>query len=235
VQIVNENYIVATIRPWNVKTYEEIIRYYPGNWHLITKASDLTKELINQFNPRYIFFPHWSCKVPSEILTITECVGFHETDLPYGRGGSPLQNLIANAHTETMISAMRMVEEMDAGPVYLKRKLSLEGLAEEIYIRASNIVAEMILEIITKQPVPEEQDGTPSFFVRRKPQESEIPIHITKLKDLFNFLRMLDAVEYPKPFIRYGNFKFEISRPALRTEAIEADIKITKCADNHND
>ena len=43
------------------------------------------------------------------------------TDLPYGRGGSPLQNLIINGHKETMMSALRCVQELDAGPIYLKK------------------------------------------------------------------------------------------------------------------
>ena len=46
------------------------------------------------FYPKYIFFPHWSKKVDTKIVNNYECVCFHETDLPYGRGGSPIQNLI---------------------------------------------------------------------------------------------------------------------------------------------
>jgi methionyl-tRNA formyltransferase len=37
---------------------------------------------------------------------------------------------------------------------------------------------------------------------------------------------MLDADEYPKAFIRHGNFRIEFSRPALRTERIKADVTI---------
>jgi hypothetical protein len=39
---------------------------------------------------------------------------------------------------------------------------------------------------------------------------------------------MLDATEYPRAFIRYGRFNFEISRPALRADSIEANVRITK-------
>ena len=55
------------------------------------------------------------------------------TDLPFGRGGSPLQNLITRGISKTKISALRCNEEIDAGPIYLKRPLSLHGSAEEIY------------------------------------------------------------------------------------------------------
>ena len=41
------------------------------------------------------------------------------TDLPFGRGGSPLQNLIVRGYKETMLSAIKCVGEVDAGPIYI--------------------------------------------------------------------------------------------------------------------
>lgn len=224
----NENYIVATIRSWNIKIYNEVIKHYPGHWHLISEKDDLNKDTIKKLNPRYIFFPHWSHIVPKEILDISECICFHETDLPYGRGGSPIQNLIAHGHNETLVSALQMVEELDAGPIYFKRKLSLEGLAEEIYNRAAIIIAEMIKVIISEQPQPDKQEGEPIVFKRRKPHESKIPSDLTSYKELFDHIRMLDASGYPRAFMESGGFKFEIYRPALRTEGIVAEVFIKK-------
>jgi methionyl-tRNA formyltransferase len=77
------------------------------------------------------------------------CVVFHMTDVPFGRGGSPLQNLIARGIYETRLSALRCEAEVDAGTVYLKRSLSLHGLGEEIFMRAADAMAPMISEIVT--------------------------------------------------------------------------------------
>ena len=49
---------------------------------------------LKKITPRYIFFLHWDWRVPHVIWQQHECVCFHMTDVPYGRGGSPLQNLI---------------------------------------------------------------------------------------------------------------------------------------------
>ena len=57
-----------------------------------------------------------------------------------------------------------MNEEFDSGPIYLKESLSLEGLAEEIYNRASIVVAEMIKTIITNNPKHKKQVGKPVIF-----------------------------------------------------------------------
>jgi methionyl-tRNA formyltransferase len=66
------------------------------------------------------------------------------TDVPYGRGGSPLQNLILDGQTSTMVTALRMVEEMDAEPVYDKRPMILGGRAEDIYLLAGELCWQMI-------------------------------------------------------------------------------------------
>ena len=73
----------------------------PGNWTLITTSEDLNVVLKN-FNPDYIF-PHWSNIVPSNITGKFDCVCFRTTDLPFGRGGSPLQNLIVRGVEKQII------------------------------------------------------------------------------------------------------------------------------------
>ena len=87
------------------------------------------------------------------------------TDLPYGRGGSPLQNLIFRGHLETKITALRCIGELDAGPVYMKRPLSLNGSASEIFLRAADVVEKMIGEIVHTEPIPEPQKASQLFFV----------------------------------------------------------------------
>ena len=71
----------------------------------------------------------------------------------------PLQNLILKGHRRTKVTALRMIEDFDAGPVYKQEELSLEGNAEEVYIRASYLSAEMIKRIIEEHPQPTPQVG----------------------------------------------------------------------------
>ena len=222
------HYIIATIKSWNLKVFDNKIKKYPGNWHLITDPQDLTLELIKDIEPTYIFFPHWNEIVPKDILDCATCICFHETNLPYGRGGSPIQNLIEKGHRETYVSAIQMTDVLDAGPVYLKRKLSLEGLAEEIFIRSANVVAEMIKTIISDNPIPDSQQGNPTIFRRRTPEQSRIDDGLNSLDMLFDHIRMLDAESYPKAYMEINGFRYEFSRPALKTDKIIADVKITE-------
>ena len=165
--------------------------------------------------------------IPRAIHETFECVIFHMTDLPYGRGGSPLQNLIQRGHKETKISAQRCVAELDAGPVYLKRPLSLGGSASEIFHRAVNIMEAMIEEVIDKEPGPIPQQGEPIFFHRRTPEQSNLRnAPVSNLNDFFDFIRMLDAPNYPLAFIEHGDFLFEFCNAQLLDDSIEARVKI---------
>lgn len=220
------NYLVVGRQPWNRRVFDEALSTLPGEWHFIDAPQQLTLKRIEALVPRYIFFLHWSWKVPDEIIDNYECVCFHMTDVPYGRGGSPLQNLIIRGHRQTKLTALRMSHDFDAGPVYLKEDLCLEGNAEEIYIRATYLSAQMIEHIIREQPEPVPQTGEPTVFKRRKPAESELP-ELNSLQALHDFIRMLDAEGYPRAFIEHQGFRYEFSRAALYGGRIISDVTIT--------
>lgn len=193
----------------------------------ISNPKELNLSNLSDFAPHYVFFPHWSWLIPEEVHKNFECVIFHMTDLPYGRGGSPLQNLIVRGYKETKISAIRCVESVDAGPIYMKRPLSLSGTAEEILLRASKIVEEMIKSIILEQPIPVEQTGEPTEFQRRSPKDGDLA-GLTELEKIYDFIRMLDADGYPSAFIENNFFRFEFKRAFLKEEELVAEVKITR-------
>ncbi len=223
----NYTYAVASRKPWNQRVFNEVIAKYPGNW-LFANEPEALDSILSQCDPRYIFFLHWSWTVPNEIINRYECIAFHMADVPHGRGGSPLQNLIGIGHHCTKLAALRMVQELDAGPVYAKEDLSLEGNAEEIYIRAAYLSAKMIRSIIDDCPEPIPQQGEPTVFTRRNASDSRIPeMPSLPLPSLYDFIRMLDAEGYPHAFLEYGGFRFELRRAALYDGRIVADVTIT--------
>jgi len=222
----SHRYLVAGCKSWHRRVFEEVLSKLAGEWHYVGDREHLSLAKVRELQPRYAFFLHWSWKVPPEILEEVECVCFHMTDVPYGRGGSPLQNLIARGHRDTKLTALRMTEDFDAGPVYLKRNLSLEGGAEEIYLRAGALSGQMIQQIVRDEMQPSPQTGEPVNFRRRKPEESEIA-NLESLEQLHDFIRMLDAEGYPRAFLSHAGYRFEFSRSALYDGRIVADVHIT--------
>ncbi|MFT6692982.1 MAG: methionyl-tRNA formyltransferase [Colwellia sp.] len=208
------NYIIATIKEWNFEQYRKVTPMLKGNWSLINDPSQLSIEHLRVLKPKYVFFPHWSWLVPESILHEFTCVCFHMTDLPYGRGGSPLQNLISLGHKETKLTALKMTNQLDAGAVYLKAPLSLQGSAQEIFERSAKLTFEMIKSIITLEPIPIEQAGEVTNFSRRKPEQSRVQGNET-LTELYDLIRMMDADSYPKAFMHHGDFTLTFEQAKL--------------------
>lgn len=207
---------------------EKNIRELMGTEVLRVRApAELESSILADFNPRFIFFPHWSWKIPANIFEEFECLIFHMTDLPFGRGGSPLQNLIVRGIRETQLTALRCVANLDAGPIYMKRPLSLFGSAEEIMLRASKLTEEMIKSIMREQPTPQPQVGEPTSFSRRTPQDGDLA-ELDELEKAFDYIRMLDADGYPSAFLETEHFRLEFSRASLKPDSIIADVKISR-------
>lgn len=219
-------YIVAGSKRWNRRIFKEHQYKLPGNWQFCANPDQLNAELKQESVPKYIFFLHWQWKIPADIISKCECVCFHMTDVPYGRGGSPLQNLIVHNHRWTKLTALRMVEDFDAGPVYLREDLCIEGNAEEIYLRATYLSFQMINKIIDQAIKPTPQVGKETVFKRRAPEQSRIGL-VYDLLSLYDFIRMLDADGYPKAFFEKNGFRYEFTHAGYYDERIIADVTIT--------
>jgi methionyl-tRNA formyltransferase len=149
------------------------------------------------------------------------------TDVPFGRGGSPLQNLLERKIYQTKISAIKCVRELDAGAVYLKRDFDISyGNAEEIYLRAAKIISEMIDEIIIRHPKPVPQQGEVVTFKRRIPSQSDIS-ELRDLESVYNHVRMLDAPGYPRAFIECNKIKFIFHDVKEKNGMLQAKVDIT--------
>jgi len=173
-----DSIVIATIKEWNIENYFKLKEKYGHefNFHLISNSEALTEEFIQKINPNYIFFLHWSWIIPKNIHNNFNCILFHMTDLPYGRGGSPLQNLIMNKVYKTKISAIKVSENIDSGDIYLKESLDIStGSAQDIFKRSSQITFEkMIPEFLSSKLSAKEQSGEIVTFKRRTPEQSSI-------------------------------------------------------------
>lgn len=176
---------------------------------LLIQNKEGLSSLLCKDRPNYIFFPHWSWIIPKEIYDAFHCVVFHMTDLPFGRGGSPLQNLLVRGIYETKISAIKVCAGVDTGPVYFKEHVDIsKGSADEIFTKVSNIVFEkMIPRFLTENELtPVEQSGEVVTFKRRTPEQSEIPEGLSP-RQIYDYIRMLDGEDYPTAFRRFNSGK----------------------------
>jgi methionyl-tRNA formyltransferase len=220
--------LLLSSRPWNAGLADRLNAEFARSIHALTEPAELRLEVVEAIEPEWIFVPHWSHLIPEEIWTRWPTVIFHMTDLPYGRGGSPLQNLILRGHTSTMLTALRCSAELDAGPIYGQLPLSLEGTAEEIFLRADALIETMIAKIVQERPEPQPQNGVPVIFTRRKPQQSNLAkCSPGDMASWYDHIRMLDAEGYPHAFLEVQGMRLEFRRASRRSDGIHADVRIT--------
>lgn len=211
------NIVIVTIKEWNISNYFKLKDMYKDMYifHLLTSEDEFNYESLKKLNPKYVFFPHWSSIISKDIYTNFECVVFHMTDLPFGRGGSPLQNLIQNGIYKTKISALKVEKSIDSGDIYIKEDLDIsKGSAEEIFINASSIVFnKMIPRFLKGDLTPIKQSGEVTTFKRRKKEESKVSdLNAMSLSSMYDFIRMLDAQSYPQAYLELGNLKIKFSQ-----------------------
>lgn len=222
-----QHYIIASSKPWYQENAISQGIFQESLFVWVSSKNELYKALDKLTNVRYIFFLHWNWLVPEHIWSEYECICFHMTDVPYGRGGSPLQNLIVRRQSSTQLTALRMIAEMDAGPIYTKRPLSLEGTAHKIYIKASQLSYEIIQWMIEHEPVPVKQKGKAVIFERRKPEQSKLP-ETGSINDIYDHIRMLDAPTYPHAFIEYGDFILEFTDALMDGKDLTSNVRLRK-------
>ena len=88
--------------------------------------------------------------IPKNFLSLTKkgFINIHGSILPKWRGPAPIQRSIMNLDEEVGISIMKMVEEVDSGPVsnIYKIKLEHDNNSQEISEKLSLLAAEKILD-----------------------------------------------------------------------------------------
>ena len=216
-------FLIVTKKNWH---YCNFLKLKSKKFILINDKKKFTYKNLKKINPKLIFFPHWSWKVPKKIIANFKCICFHETKLPYGRGGSPIQNLILRNKRNTKICASEMNDIIDSGNIILSKKLSLEGSAQSIFERSSKIIFEMIRLISKKNKIRSQpQRGKIVQFSRLK-NNSELNYKVNSLNQLYNHIRMLDADTYKKVYIVKNNIKIQISNATKTKNSIIASVKI---------
>lgn len=196
----------------------------------ISKKDDLSFENIKRINPKYIFFPHWNWRISSKIYENFECIVFHTAPLPYGRGGSPIQNLIIRGIDRSPVCAIKVTDVLDGGPIYDSLEITLDGNINEIFSKIANCVEKLIIKICKSNPLPSPQKGNILSFRRLSYADNEL-LESHSIKELYDRIRMVDGEDYQKAYMKFGDYKIEFSDSRVVNNELLAKIRIYKNVD----
>ena len=164
-----------------------------------------------------VFFPHFSKKIPSDFLEKYNCVGFHTGDLPTDRGGSPIQNKILRGEYRTVVSAIKLIDDIDAGAVICSDPVNLEhGSIEDILRYISKTISKLVRLILTSNLEPVQQIGIPRINPRLSKSDSQLHIETLGIREIYDRIRMLDGLDYPPAFFTIGQYRIYLTDAEIR-------------------
>lgn len=190
-------------------------------------SSICSKQVIDDINPDWVFFFHWSDIVSKEIYESYKCVVLHVGNLPKNRGGSPIQNQILEGINNTKVNAIEMVDSIDGGGIYHSIPVTLQGNLTDIWLSLASTSFKLISYCIKNNPLPKPQVGTPQTYKRKKDNEIKFG-SANDLLYIYDQIRMLDDESYPNPYLDIGNFRLEFSRAKLKSHEIITDVSIKR-------
>ena len=101
--------------------------------------------------------------IPSELLEQAPWLNVHPSLLPRWRGAAPVERAIMAGDEETGVSIIRLVEELDAGPVGAASKFAIEpdDDAGAVYGKAADLAPDLLEEALESKAFrPQEGEAT---------------------------------------------------------------------------
>ena len=102
--------------------------------------------------------------IPEALLEAALWLNIHPSLLPRWRGAAPVERAIMAGDDETGVSIIKLVKELDAGPIAAKRAFPIaeDDDAGAVYGRAAQIGTEL-LGAVLESPTFVEQEGEPTY------------------------------------------------------------------------
>ena len=129
----------------------------------------------------------------------------HESDLPQGKGWSPLTWQILEGRSEIPVTLFEAEDGVDSGPIYAQRWMHFDGheLIDELRAAQAAATHELCRWFVDEYPenarCPRPQSGEESFYPRRTPADSRLEPDKT-LAEQIDQLRVVDNQRYPAFF-----------------------------------
>ena len=141
-------------------------------FHARTKDDLKIVKSLKQQNPEaFGILASFGVLIKEDLLDIFEpegIINIHPSLLPLYRGASPIESAILNGDTDFSVSVMKLVKQMDAGPIYYQE--TLENLPLDkvgIYRALATAGTAWLIKNLSNLPTPVPQDNSKATFTQK--------------------------------------------------------------------
>ena len=132
-------------------------------------------EFLKELNADLAIVVAYGQIIPKEFLRLTKkgFINIHGSLLPALRGAAPIQRAIMNLDKETGISIMKIVEELDSGPVSnvykfrLDKNCNAQDISEKLSLLAAEKILDNIDDILEDKAKFVEQDHSKATYAKK--------------------------------------------------------------------
>lgn len=156
--------------------------------------------ILRDINPDVMVVVAFGQILPKAILDIPKygCINIHASLLPKYRGAAPIQWSILNGDEKTGVTIMQMDEGLDTGNMIIQKEIEIaaDETGESLFDKLSMLGAEMISEVLSKEPSGDRYESTPQgegdgFYARMLTKEDGLIDWDKPGKEIGNYIRGL--------------------------------------------
>lgn len=171
VKAVVANYEAGTSRKARALEIEEVARKHGIPVLLPDRPKDIIDEL-KAFNAEIGVLVAYGRIIPQSVIDIFPkgILNIHPSLLPQYRGSIPIEQAILDGASETGVSVMGLVKEMDAGPIYAQQTVQLTGnetkqeLTERLLTLGGQLILDVLPAALNGTAKPRAQDESKATF-----------------------------------------------------------------------
>ena len=199
--------------------------------------NDKEYNYLKKLNPDLVVVIAYGKIIPKKFLDLSKhgFINVHASLLPKWRGAAPIQRAIMNLDNQTGISIMKIVEELDAGPVMQQDKIQINENIDTLTLSKvlSKLGANSILNAIIKIEKGEAR------FQEQNHSEATYAKKISKMEGKINWDQSAKKVlakinglnPNPGAWFQYKNERFKVWKAEIVNESSDAgktvDEKLT--------
>jgi methionyl-tRNA formyltransferase len=131
--------------------------------------------------------------VPEDVLKERLWLNVHPSLLPRWRGAAPVERALMAGDDETGVTVIRLVEELDAGPIAAQEPFAVarDDDAGTVFARAAEVAAALLDDVLAHgEPSYREQEGEPTYAAKIAPEDRRLDLE-RPARELVDHVRAL--------------------------------------------
>jgi methionyl-tRNA formyltransferase len=116
--------------------------------------------------------------IPDELLEQALWLNVHPSLLPRWRGAAPVERALMAGDEETGLSIIKLVKELDAGPIAAQTRFRVGATADagSVYARAASAAAALLEDVLANPTFTPQPDAGVTYAHKITPQDRELDL-----------------------------------------------------------